>query len=204
MNGFPLPPSTPSISGIILAAGRSERLGRVKQLLPFRGKPMLSHIVETSLGSRLHEVIVVLGYKAGEIEQTVDLGDATVIINNDYEAGQSTSLRIGLSAISDHSKAALFILGDQPLVTTEVINRLIGEYALEKKGFLIPVFQGKRGNPVLIDRSIFPRLASLTGDQGARVLFEEYADQIKEIDVGDEGIHCDVDTLDDYLRMTSP
>ncbi len=200
----PLHFSTPSISGIILAAGRSERLGRVKQLLPFRGKPMLSHIVETSLGSRLHEVIVVLGYKAGEIEKTVDLGDATVIINNDYEAGQSTSLRIGLSAISDHSEAALFILGDQPLVTTEVINRLIGEYALEKKGFLIPVFQGKRGNPVLIDRSIFPRLASLTGDQGARVLFEEYADQIKEIDVGDGCIHCDVDTLDDYLRMTSP
>ncbi len=196
--------STPSISGIILAAGRSERMGRVKQLLPFRGKPMVSHIVETSLGSRLCEVILVLGYKAGVIKRTVDLGDANVIINNDYEAGQSTSLRIGLSAISNDSEAALIILGDQPLVTAEVINRLIGEYALEKMGFLIPVFQGKRGNPVLIDRSIFPRLASLTGDQGARVLFEEYGDQIKEIDVGDGCIHCDVDTLDDYLRMTSP
>lgn len=195
--------STPLTSGIILAAGQSKRMGRVKQLLPFRGKTILSHIADTALGSRLHEVIVVLGYAAEDIQQAVDLGDAKVIINNDYKSGQSASLRIGLSAISEHSEAALFILGDQPLVTTDVMNRLIEEYGQEKKGFLIPTFQGKRGNPVLVGRSFFPRLESLAGDQGAGVLFEEYSDQIKEIDVGDRGIHFDVDTLDDYLGLTA-
>jgi molybdenum cofactor cytidylyltransferase len=178
-------------------------MGQVKQLLPFRGKPLISHIFYTALASRLDEVIVVLGHKAEEIEMRVDFGDALVIMNDHYEAGQSTSLQIGISAISDRSEAALFILGDQPLVNVDVINRLIEEFERERIGFLIPTFHGKRGNPVLVGRSFFPQLESLTGDQGARALFKEYADQVKEVDVGDGCIHVDIDTLDDYRKLTS-
>jgi molybdenum cofactor cytidylyltransferase len=84
-----------------------------------------------------------------------------------------------------------------------VINRLIEEFERERIGFLIPTFHGKRGNPVLVGRSFFPQLESLTGDQGARALFKEYADQVKEVDVGDGCIHVDIDTLDDYRKLTS-
>jgi molybdenum cofactor cytidylyltransferase len=198
-----MPQSAPPVSGIILAAGQSKRMGQVKQLLPFRGKPLISHIVDIALASRLEEVIVVLGHRAEEIGMNVDFGEAQVIMNDDYEAGQSTSLQIGISATSDRSEAALFILGDQPLVNTGVINRLIEEFKRNRVGLLVPTFHGKRGNPVLVDRSFFPHLESLTGDQGARALFEEYADLVKEFDVGDECIHIDIDTLDDYLKLTS-
>ena len=198
-----MPQSAPPVSGIILAAGQSKRMGQVKQLLPFRGKPLISHVVYNALASQLGEVIVVLGHGAEEIEMTVDFGDAQVVMNDDYQAGQSTSLQTGISAISDRSEAALFILGDQPLVNVGVINRLIEEFERKRMGFLVPTFQGKRGNPVLVGRSLFPHLKSLTGDQGARALFEEYADQIKEIDVGDGCIHVDIDTWDDYLKLTS-
>lgn len=198
-----MPQSAAPVSGIILAAGQSKRMGQVKQLLPFRGKPLISHIVDIALASRLDEVIVVLGHRAEEIGMSVDFGEAQVIMNDDYEAGQSTSLQIGISATSDRSEAALFILGDQPLVNTGVINRLIEEFIRKKVGLLVPTFHGKRGNPVLVGRSFFPHLESLSGDQGARALFEEYADQVKEFDVGDECIHIDIDTLDDYLKLTS-
>jgi len=198
-----MPQPAPPVSGIILAAGQSKRMGQVKQLLPFRGKPLISNIVCTALASRLDEVIVVLGHEAEEIGMSVDFGDAQVVINHEYQAGQSTSLQIGISAISDRSEAALFILGDQPLVNAGVINRLIEEFERKRFGFLVPTFQGKRGNPVLVGRSFFTHLRSLTGDQGARALFEEYADQVKELDVGDECIHVDIDTLDDYLKLTS-
>jgi molybdenum cofactor cytidylyltransferase len=187
-----MPQSAPPVSGIILAAGQSKRMGRVKQLLPFRGKPLIFHIVCTALASRLEEVIVVLGHGAEEIGRSVDFGDAQVVMNHDYQAGQSTSLQTGISAISDRSEAALFILGDQPLLNTGVINRLIEEFEQERIGILVPTFHGKRGNPVLVGRSFFPHVESLTGDQGARALFQEYADQVKDIDVGD-----------DYLKLTS-
>ena len=195
--------SVPRVSGIILAAGQSKRMGQIKQLLPFRGKPLISHIACIALASQLDEVIVVLGYGAYEIRMTVDFGDAQVIMNDDYRLGQSTSLRAGISAISNRSEAALFILGDQPLVNTGVINRLIEEFKRNRVGFLVPTFQGKRGNPVLVGRSCFSLLESLTGDQGARALFEEYEDQLKECDVRDRGIHVDIDTLDDYEKLTS-
>ncbi len=198
-----MPQPALSVSGIILAAGQSKRMGRIKQLLPFRGKPLISHIVCTALASRLDEVIVVLGYGAEEIGRNVDFGDAQVVMNNDYQAGQSTSLQTGISAISDRSEAALFILGDQPLLNSGVINRLIEEFERERIGFLVPTFHGKRGNPVLVGRSFFPHLESLTGDQGARALFQEHADQVKDFDVGDGCIHIDIDTPDDYLKLTS-
>jgi molybdenum cofactor cytidylyltransferase len=178
-------------------------MGQVKQLLPFRGKPLVSHIIETALASQLHEVIVVLGYKAKEIIKAIDFGDAQVVMNNDYEVGQTTSLRIGISAISKRSVAALFLLGDQPLVTISVINRLVEKYDQESMGLLIPMFQGKRGNPVLVSRSFFPCLESLSGDQGARALFEEYTDQIKEIDIGEDCILFDIDTMEDYSNLIS-
>jgi len=198
-----MPQSTPPVSGIILAAGQSKRMGQVKQLLPFEGKPLISHIINTALASQLEEVIVVLGHRAEDIEKTIDFGDAQLVMNNDYRAGQSTSLQTGISAISNRSEAALFILGDQPLVNAGVINRLIEGFKPKGTGFLVPTFHGRRGNPVLVARAFFSHLKSLTGDQGARALFEEYADQVEEFDVGDECIHIDIDTLADYLKLTS-
>lgn len=191
----------PKISGIILAAGKAARMDKVKQLLPFRGTTILGRVVENALGSSLHEVIVVLGHALEDIRRVIDFGHATIAVNADYISGQSTSLRTGLAAISSESAAALFILGDQPLIDPDVIDALVKCYRQQSAPFIIPTYQGKRGNPVLIDRAVFPRLESLEGDVGARILFDEYAHQICEIEMGDEDIMFDVDTLDDYARL---
>ena len=189
------------VSGIVLAAGKAARMDKVKQLLPFRGTTILGRVVENALGSSLHEVIVVLGHALEDIRKVIDFGHARIAVNADYCDGQSTSLRTGLAAISDESAAAMFILGDQPLVGAHVINAIVKRYGQALAPIIIPTYNGKRGNPVLIDRAVFPRLQSLEGDVGARVLFDEYADIICEIEMGDKSIAFDVDTIDDYARL---
>ncbi|UCD58370.1 MAG: nucleotidyltransferase family protein [Candidatus Hydrogenedentota bacterium] len=191
----------PKISGVILAAGKSARIRPLKQLLPFRGKTILGQIVESALSSSLCEVIAVLGHAAEQIRQVVDFGDAKVVVNREHEQGQSTSLQAGLSAVCDQSAAVMFILGDQPLISAEVIDTLIEGYYPQRAPLVIPTFRGKRGNPVIVGRSLFHRLQSLTGDVGARALFEEYAEQIKEIEIENECIRFDIDTWEDYAKL---
>lgn len=174
---------------------------KVKQLLPFRGTTILGQVVGNALGSSLQEVIVVLGYAFQDIQKVVDFGHAGIVINMDYISGQSTSLKVGLEAISVESAAAIFILGDQPLVGPNVINALVKCYRQQSAPIIIPTYQGRRGNPVLIDRAVFPRLESLEGDVGARVLFDEYTHELREIEMSDEYIAFDVDTPDDYALL---
>jgi molybdenum cofactor cytidylyltransferase len=192
---------SPKIAGIILAAGKAERMDKVKQLLSFRETTILGQVVKNALGSSLYEVIVVLGHAAEEIRPVIDLGGTRIVINADYTDGQSTSLKAGLSAISEESEAALFILGDQPLIGANIINAILDKYSQAPASIVIPTYNGKRGNPVLIDRALFPRIVSLQGDVGARILFDEYSSQLHEIEMGDEYLTLDVDTLDDYARL---
>ncbi|MDQ3411935.1 MAG: nucleotidyltransferase family protein, partial [Chloroflexota bacterium] len=117
-----------SVSGIILAAGQSSRLGRSKQLLPLAGRPLLAHVIAHAAASDLDETILVLGHEATAIAAALgDLGQRTMI-NPEYAAGQSTSVRAGLSAVSPESDAVMFLLGDQPTVTSEIINALLTAY----------------------------------------------------------------------------
>ena len=193
----------PFISGIILAAGRSERMGQIKQLLPFRGRPLLAHSVETALGSSLNEVVVVLGHGAAQIKEAVAFGHARVLINEGHKAGQSSSMIAGLSCVSDRTTAALFLLGDQPLLSREVVNRIIQEYKQTNAWIIIPTYHGKRGNPVLVSHNLFARLMSIHGDLGAREVFKEFAEKIKEVEVDDACILRDIDTLEDYKNLLS-
>ncbi len=113
------------ITGIILAAGASARMGRTKQLLPFRGQTILECVVDSALASCLHRIVVVLGYEYEALEPLLAKKDVTVIHNRHYEKGQSSSTKVGLQALTEKIDAALFLLGDQPLVTPEIINLII-------------------------------------------------------------------------------
>ena len=192
---------TEKIAGIILAAGTASRMGSVKQLLQFQDRTILGQVVQNTLDASLHEVIVVLGHCADEIKKTINLSGVNVVVNDEYNKGQSSSLIKGLEAVSPRCSAAMFLLGDLPLVNVRVINSLVAEFGRSKASIVIPTCNGKRGNPVIISRSLFYRLESLTGDTGARVLFEEFKQSIKELEVNDEGIHVDVDTWEDYENM---
>ncbi len=190
-----------NIPGIILAAGRSSRMGRIKQLLDFEGRTMLEQIMNNALESSLNRVIVVLGHAADQIRNVVSFDRVQVIINDRYDQGISTSLQAGLAGVRDDEAGAVFILGDQPLVGSEVINKLVKAYQQKRAPLVIPFCRGERGNPVLVDRALFSRLKTLTGDIGARALFEEYANRIKKVEIEDTGILFDLDTWDDYEAL---
>jgi len=189
------------VAGVILGAGSSSRFGEVKQLLSFRETTLLGQVVENASGSLLDEVVVVLGHGADEIQKALRLEGVRVVMNEAHAQGQSTSLRAGLSTVSKGTEGVMFILGDQPLVGPDVMNALIDGYCRTRAHIVLPTHRGRRGNPVVIDRMLFPRVESLTGDVGARVLFEEYAEAIEEIEVEDDSIHFDLDTWEDYQEL---
>jgi molybdenum cofactor cytidylyltransferase len=193
---------TPSITGIILAAGTGSRMGRTKQLLPFRGQTILESVIDNALASALDQVIVVLGFQAVTVAQVIAGKNVTVVVNPLYESGQSSSLKAGLQAVTREADAVLFLLGDQPLVTPETINRILAEFERSPHSpVVLPLFAGKRGNPALFSRETFARIERLSGDYGARSLFTEYAGHILEVAVNDQSIHLDVDTEVDYHRL---
>ena len=191
------------IAGVILAAGSASRMGKTKQLMPFGKTTLLGQVIENAKGSKLHEIIIVLGHKADEIRQTLDLSNTKIIINKEYSKGQSTSLIKGLENVSSLCDAAMFLLGDQPLVSAAIINQLINAFETSDVPIIIPYCNNKRGNPVIIARLLFHRLKSLSADVGARALFDEFKKSIFKVQIPDNAILVDVDTMDDYEKLIS-
>lgn len=190
------------ISGVVLAAGESRRIGGTKQLLKFRESTILGQVIANARGSLLDEIIVVLGHDATEIQSRVNLAGVKVVLNDNYKQGQGSSLKVGLSHVSKRSHAAMFLLGDQPLVDECLINEVIRGYGDSLKPIVIPVFAGRRGNPVVIGRELFGELAATAkGDAGARVLFNHHADIIHHLEIDSRFIHVDVDTPEDYKSL---
>ncbi|MBJ6802237.1 molybdenum cofactor cytidylyltransferase [Geomonas propionica] len=189
------------VAGIILAAGEGSRMGTTKQLLPFRGKSILEWVVQSALASTLHRVVVVVGHEAERIVPLIEGGGVEVALNPEYRRGQSSSLNCGLRSLGPETDAALFLLGDQPLITPAVIDSLIRAYRCSAHPIVMPVYQGRRGNPVLFDRETFPAMMELPADCGARPLFEKYRERLLKVPVEDVSIHFDIDTAADYRRL---
>jgi len=191
------------VAGIILAAGASSRMGKTKQLLPFRGQTILECVVDNALKSSLHHIIVVIGHNADILEPLLTDKEVTIVRNPQFIQGQSTSIKAGLEAVTEEYDAAVFLLGDQPLVTPEIINLILDGFETSLSPIVLPVFKGKRGNPVLFSRETFQRLATLKDDCGARPLFEAYVERIFKAPVTSSAIHFDVDTEEDYRQLLS-
>ncbi|AGL03251.1 molybdenum cofactor cytidylyltransferase [Desulfoscipio gibsoniae] len=189
------------IYAVILAAGISSRLGTPKQLLSYQGRPLVAHVVDTICRTGVEKVFVVLGHRAEEVRETLKEYDVNFVHNPDYASGQSTSLRAGLNALGDSAGAALFVLGDQPLLKPRTVNRIIEEYRLGGKGIVAPFYRGKRGNPVLFNKKYFPEIFALTGDTGARKIIEFNKNQLARVDVDDAGVVFDIDTWEDYSKL---
>jgi len=189
------------VAGIILAAGKSTRMGSTKQLLPWSGTTILGHIILQASMSYLDHLVLVLGHKAGQIVSELEFHNFALVFNPEYDKGQSSSLKKGINNLPNNIQAAIFLLADQPLISFSVIDKIIDTYIQTSSPLIIPVHKERRGNPVLIDRSIFPRLMRLQGDTGARAIFDEYSDLLLEVDIPDQGICLDIDTWDEYIKM---
>ncbi len=191
------------VSGIILAAGLSSRMGKTKQLLPFKGRPILEHVISNAQLSNLYEIIVVLGHNAKKIQNCIDLTSTKTTINHEYIKGQSTSLIKGLEKISPLCDAAMFLLADQPLITQFTINTIIKAFERSNLSITIPYYNDIRGNPVIIAKALFPDLKSLSGDTGPRILFNNFKNTILKVPVQDRAILIDVDTKSDYKKYSA-
>lgn len=184
--------------GIILAAGLSSRLGRNKLLLPMGSKPIVVWTVENALASPLDEVIAVTGYQRESVEAALLHLPVRTVYNPHYAQGQSTSLKTGVRAASPWTECFVFFLGDQPLIGSEVVTALLERFRRNGAPLVVPVFAGKRGNPVLVSAKLRGELLSLTGDAGARPLLEAHADSLAEVEVQTPAVRMDVDREEDY------
>ncbi|KIL99397.1 CTP:molybdopterin cytidylyltransferase [Paramagnetospirillum magnetotacticum MS-1] len=177
-----------SIAGLILAAGRASRMGGDKRLMRVEGRSMLDLAVEAGLRGGLSPVLVVTGP-----EPQPDLGPGVVqVVNADPSRGMASSLAEGVAALPEDAEGVMVLLADMPRVTSAHVAALIA--AFRPDSICVPVFQGRRGNPVLLSRRFFPSMRDLTGDKGARGLIAENALAVIEVAVADDGILIDVDT----------
>ena len=197
----------PFVSGVVLAAGASARMGRPKQLLELAGRPLLQHVIDAALASRLDEVVVVLGHCADEIRAALVLGQRVRVVENPaFGEGQITSLRCGLAALSPEACAAAVLLGDQPSLTSSQVDVMVAAFLAAGARAARPVYPdagGRPGHPVLLAREVFRELDRLRGDQGARMLFEGQPPGVLEVPVAGEP-PPDIDTSEDYARILAP
>jgi molybdenum cofactor cytidylyltransferase len=186
-------------AGIILAAGEARRFGRPKQLLEYHGQPFVRTVAQTALASGLLPVVVVTGANAESVETAVQ--DLPVIItrNPDWQKGQSSSIRAGVSTLPGQIGAAIFLLADQPQILPTVLRALIEEHTRALAPILAPMIAGQRANPVLFDRLTFPALMALTGDMGGRSIFSKH--QVTYLPWHDEALLLDVDTPEDLEKL---
>ncbi len=203
-------------AAIILAAGTSSRMGasRHKLLLPMHGRPVLAHVLDAVQASQARPVVLILGHQSEQVLTRISTYathfDFHVVENPDYLQGMSTSMRLGIQTLqaygytkaSDGSiDSALVLLGDQPLITTQHIDTLIAIYRTTGKKIIAPTYEGKRGNPILFDSSLFPELLEITGDEGGRSVLERHREEIATVEMGNPVANIDVDTWDTYQRV---
>ena len=193
------------VSGIILAAGRSQRMGRPKALLPIFGATFLEHIVHQIRASRLVEVKIVLGHRPEAIlDRLPDLKPATVI-NSRYREGQLSSLQTGIRALDpDTCDGLMLFLVDHPLVDPTLIDALLECFSQGGHPIVIPSFQRKRGHPVLFARELFPELLAASPDEGAVAVVRQHRREIRHLEWQSDEILADVDTPEAYQRWIQP
>jgi molybdenum cofactor cytidylyltransferase len=189
------------ISAVVLAAGRAQRIGREKLLLPLRGKPVLQWVLESALASDLDEIVCVTRELTSA--RQLNLSDERLLWLTNYVAdrGQSTSVIAGLWATNPRSDGVMFLVGDQPLIRKELINALIEKFKSGSAWIVAPSFEQAPRNPVLFRRDLFPELLQLTGDRGGRMLIEKYKNKTALVEWKDEISFLDLDVHEDYERL---
>jgi molybdenum cofactor cytidylyltransferase len=191
-------------SAIVPAAGMSTRLGRNKLLLPFKGQPLIAHAVDTLMGSKVDEIIVVLGHEADQVKGAIANRGVRFVENPDYRLGLSTSVRAGFAAVTVQTTGIMVYLADQPLLEADDVDLLIralAEAGKVNKSIVVPFFRGQRGNPVIVKATHKASLLAITGDTGCRRLMKQNPDQVFTVKMETDHVVRDIDTIEAYDRL---
>jgi molybdenum cofactor cytidylyltransferase len=185
-----------NVAAIILAAGRSTRMGGPNKLLAeLSGRKLVRIVTEQALASKASEVVVVTGHQAELVEKALSGLRVKFVRNPDFAGGLASSVKAGISAVSTEVDGAVVCLGDMPLIDAGLIDRLIDAFAPDRAHLIaVPVAEGRRGNPVLWSRRFFKELMTLDGDIGARHLIARHAEAVAEVPVEGDGAFLDIDT----------
>ncbi|NLG41174.1 MAG: nucleotidyltransferase family protein [Chloroflexi bacterium] len=186
------------VAGVILAAGGSSRFGEIKQLLPWKNKNIINTVVETAALADLDPILVVLGANAGLIQASLDNETIQVVTNPDWDKGQSTSLKAGVTAIRHTVDGVLFLLCDQPHLTVNLVNAVVEE-GLRSGKVVTPIIDDRRANPVYFPASCFPLFDTLEGDAGGRQIIP--ACPHTTLPWLDDWMARDIDTPEDYRAL---
>jgi molybdenum cofactor cytidylyltransferase len=189
------------ISGLILAAGTSSRMGQPKQLLPFRGTILLDWVMaQAESASALDEVIVVLGRAADEIRPQLRNTRAKVIINPVFTEGCSGSYKAGMATIDPRAEAVMVLLGDQPGVNSAVIDQVAQDWRTQGGRIALTAYRGRRGHPMVFAHELFDQLRQLSGDKAAWKILDAHPDWVRDVAV-DHAFPEDIDTRQDYETL---
>lgn len=162
---------------------------------------MVRRVAEMTCSAGLDQVVVVAGAQAQAIGEALSGLPLELVINEAWAEGMSTSVRAGLTALRPEIEAVMIVLADQPTLTDQLLRDLAARYAATGAPVVVPYFEGQRGNPVLFDRSLFPRLMAVKGDRGGRAVLQEYDGWLERVDVTSAAILEDVDTQEDYDKF---
>lgn len=188
------------IAAIILAAGRSSRIGAHKLLLPLNGRPLLAWSLAAACASDARPVILALGRDAEMVADAIPVGRYTTIINPRYAEGMGVTLALAVKALAPEIIGAVVLLGDQPFMPTRVIQATLAAALAQPDRIVMGEHDGRRGHPVYLPRRVFARVATLSADEGARAIIAQEAGEITLVHIEEAHAQFDVDTLQDYRR----
>jgi CTP:molybdopterin cytidylyltransferase MocA len=189
------------LPAIVIAAGESRRMGRMKPLLPLGSRTVLQRVVDGLLASGLSPVTVVLGHRADEVAECLQGRPVEITVNENYRQGMLSSIQWGVKRLPPECPALLLALGDQPDVPPSVLPALIEEWTAHPGSIVVPTYNGKRGHPILIDSLYRPALLALRDPQTLRDLVHAPGTVRREVPTDAEGLLLDLDTPEDYEKM---
>lgn len=191
-----------NIAAIILAAGSASRMGTIKQLLPWGNTTLLGNAINIAKGSNVQKVVVVLGANSDKIMERIERKDIELLVNDDWHQGMGSSISKGISYLERDKSiwdGALVMLGDQPLLNTIYLNRMIHKFYGEEVKIVATNYKGRPGVPAIFHRQYFPILLNLSGDNGARAILKDPNHDVETLDGG--GLTLDIDSKEDYEAL---
>lgn len=188
------------IRAVILAAGESRRMGKPKLLLPYGEKTIIETVVERVVSSKVDGTLVILGSERETIEEKIKNFPVKIVLNPEFRSGMLSSVQCGFKTVPEDTRAVLVVLGDQPAISSDIIDVLVEAYQKTGKGIVLPVYEKERGHPVIIDMKYKQEVLELSPDVGLRGTVYSHPEDILEVVVDTTNILQDIDDAADYER----